>query len=315
VLGIAVLLDAAALTFAFCMHLVSDTAPTAGALRLTSWYSAWAAALLAAILFALRASISSNHPVLGRALSMTGSVMCVVVGLVAGWPTSVHGPAGWGNWVAGLVLVLTLAMEAGYGHGVLRFAGSVAATLALLLATGLPASDSLPSPRELLAGGGITAVRALALAGGAAACTLAWAAANVTLGLIVLTPTRRGSIRVAGGAASRALAAAVLLLTCAAFLGGWPPQILREILFLSVLTVILLLLHARFAGWVQDLGLALCCSLLGGLGVAAGGEWAAREGLGPLVVGWLWVVALANACLIVHAVHRYWFGCPENTRV
>jgi hypothetical protein len=311
-LGVAVLLDAAALTLAICLLLLSPSFAAPAVLRAGSRCPAWALSLVAAVLFAFRSGVRTVHPWLGRALTVLGLTACLVVGVRAGTPTSGPGPAAWVNWAAGAVLVAALLLEGGSRQGVFVFSGAGMATLGLLLAAGLPADGSLPTPGDLLAAGGIAGGRTIAVVGGVAAYALAWACANLALSLTVVTPTRRALIRMTADGAYRALAVAVLLLTIAAFLGHWPPQALREIVFFSVWTLLVLLLHARFAGWVQDIGLTVCCSLLGGLLVAGGGAWAAQQGAGPAVLGWLCVAVVANASLILHALHRYWFDCPEK---
>jgi hypothetical protein len=312
VLGLAILLDAAALTLGLCM-LLSEAAPAAGVLRLGSWCPAWAVALAATILFAMRAWSAARRSGAARVLAGMGLAVGAVVAIGAGWPSATRGLAGWANWGAGLVLLVAILLEAGSARGILALSGAAVATVGFLVAAGLPATESLPSPREVLGDNPITAVRTIAVAGGAAAGALAWAAANVALGMVIATPTRRGSIRVVASAAYRALGVAVLLLTGAALVGGWP-HIPREIVFLTILTVMVLLLHARFAGWLQDLGLVMGCSLLGVLLLVASGEWILQAGFSPLVLGWLWFAALANGSLIIHALHRYCFGAPGKIR-
>jgi hypothetical protein len=176
-------------------------------------------------------------------------------------------------------------------------------------------AERLPQVNGLFGGGGPQTIRGMILAAASGALAVAWFLGNLTLGLMLVVPQRRSSARSVSDGAYCALALGVLLLASALLMGGmpsWEPAVVVE---LAALVGFAFLLHARFAGWVQDLGLALGCAAGFLLLALAHSAVPLLDGLGlhgPSVRVLCWTVgaAAANASLALHAVRRYWFSCP-----
>jgi hypothetical protein len=222
-------------------------------------------------------------------------------------------------WLGCLAAGLSLALEVTYRHGVLAFVGSALGALAWLLAGLCPAKylPGWPALADLVCGDGWQMARGLALLGGGAALALAWGLGNLTLGLMLALPRRPSQARAFSDGAYRALGLGVLLLAAGLLVGRLPTWGPLEAGAVAALAAFALLLQARFAGWVQDLGLALGCTLgFAGLVLAAcaavllgpGG----RHAPGVCALAWMCCAFAANAALAVHAVHRYWFSCPTR---
>jgi hypothetical protein len=132
---------------------------------------------------------------------------------------------------------------------------------------------------------------------------------------MLAAPRRLAAARTLSAAAYRALLLAVVLLAGATLFGRLPRLQPTEAGVWVVLAGFAFLVQARFAGWVQDLGLALGCTLgchavvLALCGAALVGQ-AGWHGWEVCTLAWACCAAAANAGLAVHAVHRYWFSCP-----
>jgi hypothetical protein len=311
VLSCAVLFDAAAATVAVCLLVLPDSLAVSEASSLTVWCPAWVAALTAIVLFVAQGWAAHRWDHLTRPLQFAGLSACGVVAIAAGWPNTISGPAGWTIWLAGLLVIAALFLQVRRGPRLLVFAAGCGASLLLPLAGRLPTTGA-PSPYEQLQTAPLAAVRTLTLAGGGATLALTWMSANAALVLVLLGPMRRGSIRLAVSAAYRALALAVVLLALAALLGSWPLQFPRDAVLLTILAATAAMLHARFAGWIQDVWLAVSCSLLGVAGLCLSTVWLAGLGASSQTLGCLAVAALATVALLLHALHRYCFDCVET---
>jgi hypothetical protein len=308
-LSCGILFDAAAATVAVCLAVLPQGTSARATLSLAAWCPAWAAALTASTVLLVQA-----WGRLPRFLEAAGVAACVGVALAAGWPSTIGGPAGWTVWLAGLLVAAALLLQFIQREHLLLFAAACTASLLLPFASRLPTTGG-PSPWELLGDGLLRTIRTLTLALGGATLLLTWMSANLALMLVLLGPTRRGSIRQAASGAYRALALAVALLALGALLGSWPLRFPRDTVLLSVLAVTVCLLHARFAAWVQDIGLTMSCALLGA-GLLCGSEaWLAALGAPPAALGWLAVGALGTISLLLHATHRYCFDCVEKGAV
>jgi hypothetical protein len=311
-LSLAVLVDAAAVALAVCLVLFPLPAGKSALPDLPrESVPAWAGALLAAVLVVVgRAGRTRTR----AALYAAGLVGCAALAAgVAARGVVAEGPAGWAAGAACLAVGAGLLLEAFYPHSTLAAAAGMALALGLFLVGRLPLSAEVTGLRALLHEGGWPGARALVLLGGAAALAVAWGCANLTLGLVVAAPRRRASIRTAAGAAYRALTLAVFLLAAGGLTAGLPLRGAVNIGTLVVLACCALLLHARFADWVQDLGLALGCALVG-LAVALACAVAFVPGRGtsePTLLGWLVWGVLANASLAVHAARRWYFSSGE----
>jgi hypothetical protein len=284
--------------------------------RRASWCSAFLAVLLLAGGWALPATRARCR----HFLHCTG--LCCAGGSLAAAAVSLGASDTsklWPCWVGFLAAACAVTLEITYRRGILVLAGSVVAGLLFLVADVLPPRyvQSLLSVTPLIDGYGWQLGRGLTLLAGAGAIALAWGLGSLTLVMILADPQRRSVMHNFSGGTYRALALAVLLLAGSAILGGMPSSGPMEIATLAALLGFAFLLHARFAGWVQDLGLALGCvagglvAAIAALQIGVSGE----ESLsGPAVRlgAWSCCAAAVNASLAVHAARRYWFNTPYS---
>jgi len=177
--------------------------------------------------------------------------------------------AAWG------AVLLALVFEARHGTRLFAACASGLAVVFLLLADGVPIFDSAIDPlAPVLRDNFWLSSHVLTITLGYAALFLALALGHVSLGLLFLG---RGEARVrtVSGFVYRSMQAGTLLLAAGTLLGGvwasyswgrfwgWDP---KETWALIALLVYLAILHARFAGWLKDFGLAVG-SIAGGLSV------------------------------------------------
>jgi hypothetical protein len=313
VVGLAVLFDAAALAWAVCLLFFPAPARPAAAPPLGGGATV-VGALLAAALVVTGRALRNHHPRAGRALYAAGLIAgAALVGLAMAWAGAAPGVAGWVATGACLAAAAGLLLEASYHHGILASCGLAVLAVGWLLAGCLPVWPGVVELRAELLADGWQAARQLALLAGGATLAVAWAAANLALGLIALAPHRRSSVRTASDAAYRALALAVCLLAGCALTKGLPPRGLADVGTLAGLAGLALLLHARFADWVGDLGLAVGCGLAPAAVLVAAVAVGRTQGLAdPALAGWLAWGAMANVSLAAHAAHRWYFTCPQE---
>jgi ABC-type transport system involved in cytochrome c biogenesis permease subunit len=177
--------------------------------------------------------------------------------------------ASWG------AVLLALVFEARHGTRLFAACASGLSVAFLLLADSVPIFDAAIDPlAPVLRDNFWLSSHVLTITLGYAALLLALALGHVTLGMLFLG---RGEARVrtVSGFTYRAMQAGTLLLAAGTLLGGvwasyswgrfwgWDP---KETWALIALLVYLAILHARFAGWIRDLGLAVG-SIVGGLSV------------------------------------------------
>lgn len=177
--------------------------------------------------------------------------------------------ASWG------AVLLALVFEARHGTRLFAACASGLSVGFLLLADSVPIFDAAIDPlAPVLRDNFWLSSHVLTITLGYAALLLALALGHVTLGLLFFG---RGEARVrtVSGFTYRAMQAGTLLLAAGTLLGGvwasyswgrfwgWDP---KETWALIALLVYLAILHARFAGWIRDLGLAVG-SIFGGLAV------------------------------------------------
>jgi hypothetical protein len=329
-LALAAVLDTFALGLFFC--LLTLPVPQSGGRAAAihpgpGWWSAYVPAfpmygcgLLAAAFLAAGGVVGLRFSRPAGILYAGGLILTVgAVAVAAGGLYDRAGPEDWLIWTGCLAAACGLVLEATYRHGVLAFTGSGICGLVLLLAGRCPARylPALTEVTDLLAGDTWQAVRGLSLLGGGGALALAWGLGNLTLGLILLAPRRLAAVRTLSGATYRVLGLAAVLLAAGTLVGRLPSWEPVEMGAVAVLVGFALLLNARFAGWVQDLGLALGCALgfltvvLAVCSAALLGE-AGRYGYAVCALAWVCCAVAANAGLAVHAVHRYWFTCPTT---
>ncbi len=278
----------------------------------------WGACLLAAGMLAASLAAGQRRPRAARGLYAAG-LLGYAVGVGAAvalspWPQE-GAPAGL-TWAALLAGALGLFLE-WIGRGrTFALTGALVSSLLLLGADCWPgtAGPAVPGWTAVLHGGGRQAAGGLLTLSGYTALALSWGLGNLTLARLFLAPHRGRSIRGLSDGVFRALRLGLVLLLAGAFLGGVPGWRSPEACDVAVALAALLLLHARFAGWVQDLGLALGCAA----GFAAlvlawcGTAWLGGAGRDArLCLGWLCWGALATASLALHAACRYWFTSPR----
>ena len=177
--------------------------------------------------------------------------------------------ASWG------AVLLALAFEARHGTRLFAACASGLSVVFLLLADSVPIFDSAIDPlAPVLRDNFWLSSHVLTITLGYAALFLALALGHVSLALLFLG---RGEARVrtVSGFVYRSMQAGTLLLAAGTLLGGvwasyswgrfwgWDP---KETWALIALLVYLAILHARFAGWLKDFGLAVG-SIVGGLSV------------------------------------------------
>jgi cytochrome c-type biogenesis protein CcsB len=246
--------------------------------RAKPFHLAWLLYLVAFLAFLARLSLGSRVVgVIGMAF-MTAGFAAQTWGFVLRTLIAERAPvanmyesivfAAWGAVLFAFVL----------GRGGARVFASCATGLAvvfLLLAESVPIFDAAIDPlAPVLRDNFWLSTHVLTITLGYAALLLALALGHVTLALLFL---RRGEarIRTVSGFTYRTMQAGTLLLAAGTLLGGvwasyswgrfwgWDP---KETWALIALLVYLAILHARFAGWLRDLGLAVG-SIAGGLSV------------------------------------------------
>ncbi len=278
----------------------------------------WAACLLAAGMLAAGLALGQRRPRAARGLYAAGLLgYAVAVGAGAILPGPQDSPTAGLTWATLLVGTLALLLEWAGRSRVFLLAGSLVSALLLLGADCWPAAPvpQMPGWTAVLHGDGRQTAGGLLVLAGYAALALAWGLGHLTLGRMLLTPDRGRSIRGLSDGAFRALGLGVVLLAAGAALGGVPGWRSRGACDVAVALAALFLVHARLAGWVQDLGLALGCAA----GFAAlvlawcGTAWLPGAGHDARIcLAWLGWATLATVSLALHATHRYWFACPPD---
>ena len=175
-------------------------------------------------------------------------------------------------FVAFMSALFALLLELIYRKNVFALAGAAVSTLGLVLADQLPvALDPKISPMvPVLRTNYWLTVHVLTIVSSYAGGTLAWGLGNLTLVLLVFGKAQPDTVKALGHYTYRALQIAVLLLASGTFLGGWwaaeswgrfwgwDP---KEVGALIALVCYVIPLHARYLGWIKDLGLAVSAIL------------------------------------------------------
>jgi ABC-type transport system involved in cytochrome c biogenesis permease subunit len=210
-------------------------------------------------------------------------------------------------WVSFMSGVFALILEWIYRKKIIGLAGSVVATMGLIMADQLSATfDPKINPLlPVLRTDYWLIIHVLTIVSSYAGGSLAWGVGNISLGIMAFGQSRRDVVKTLAQFTYRAMQIAVLLLAFGTFLGGmwaakswgrfwgWDP---KEVWALIALVCYVIPLHARYVGWVKDFGLAVSAVIcyaaivtswylfnaLGGQGLHA----YAMSGGGPIWVFW-----------------------------
>src|SRR5207249_6029156 len=165
-------------------------------------------------------------------------------------------------WVSFMSSVFALILELVYRRGLIILAGTMVATLGLVLADQLPlVLDPKISPIvPVLRSNYWLTIHVLTIVSSYAGGTLAWGLANVALFLIVFGKGKSDTIKVLSTFTYRAMQIAVLLLAAGTFLGGWWAAYSwgrfwgwdpKETGALIALVCYVIPLHMRYIGWIR----------------------------------------------------------------
>jgi ABC-type transport system involved in cytochrome c biogenesis permease subunit len=175
-------------------------------------------------------------------------------------------------FVAFLAAFFALVLELVYRRTVIAIAGAAVGALGLVLADQLPlALDPKISPLvPVLRSNFWLTVHVVTIVASYAGATLAWGLGNVSLALLAFGKPNREMLRTLSLYTYRAIQIAVILLALGTVLGawwaseawgrywGWDP---KEVGALIALVCYVIPLHARYAGWIKDFGLAVAAVL------------------------------------------------------
>lgn len=173
-------------------------------------------------------------------------------------------------FVASMGAVFALMLECYYRNTIIILAGSIVATLGMILADQLPYSRGFDAKIDplvpVLRSNYWLIIHVMTIVASYAAGALAWAIGNISLVLYWFNSDRRDLLKNLSNLCYSAIKVAVLLLGVGTLLGGiwaaeswgrfwgWDP---KETWALIALVVYLLPLHARYIGWVKDFGMAI----------------------------------------------------------
>jgi ABC-type transport system involved in cytochrome c biogenesis permease subunit len=314
------------------------TYPDADSMERELWYNrvnpfrkAWLAGLPAALLLA-GSLLLGRRRIVGRALYVGGLLACAgsAAWAIAGFycRVSISGRPPVSNmyeslvWVALMTAVLGLVLELIYRRGAIALAASLVGTLGFVLADQLPLtfSPSIQPLQAVLRSNYWLVIHVLTIVSSYAPFALAWGLGNLNLALILYAPQRRDLIQALSGYCYRAIQVGVLLLFLGTMLGGfwaaeswgrfwgWDP---KEVWALVALLCYLIPLHARYAGWLRDFGLAVCSVACFASVVMAwyGVNFVLGVGLHSYGFGsgnnsWIYLAGLTNISLVFHAALR-----------
>jgi ABC-type transport system involved in cytochrome c biogenesis permease subunit len=225
-------------------------------------------------------------------------------------------------WVGFMTAAFGLLLEAFSRRGYLAVAGALVSTLVLVLADQLPLTfnPAIQPLQAVLRSQYWLVVHVLTIVSSYAAFALAWGLGNLNLGLMLWAPGETSRIQALSRCCYRAVQLGVVLLAAGTLLGGfwaaeswgrfwgWDP---KEVWALIALVCYLIPLHARYVGWVKDIGLSICAVVCFASVVMAwyGVNYVLGAGLHSYGFGgggqaWIYFAGLANICLVLHALSR-----------
>jgi ABC-type transport system involved in cytochrome c biogenesis permease subunit len=226
-------------------------------------------------------------------------------------------------WVSFMTAVFGLALELVYRRGYIALAGALVSTLGFVLADQMPLTfaPSIKPLNAVLRSNYWLIIHVLTIVSSYAAFALAWGLGNINIGLIMFSPERESQIKTLSHYSYKAIQVGVILLFLGTMLGGfwaaeswgrfwgWDP---KEVWALIAFLCYIIPLHARYVGWVKDFGLAACSVICFSFVVMAwyGVNFILGAGLHSYGFGsgkneWLYLAAMTNISLVVHAGLRY----------
>ncbi|MCS6977088.1 MAG: cytochrome c biogenesis protein CcsA [Gemmatales bacterium] len=175
-------------------------------------------------------------------------------------------------FVAFLAVIFAAVLELIYRRTAIVLAGSAVSALGLMLADQLPlALDPRISPlAPVLRSNFWLTVHVVTIVASYAGATLAWGLGNVSLGLLAFGRPQQDTLKTLATYTYRAMQIAVVLLALGTVLGawwaseawgrywGWDP---KETGAVIALLGYVIPLHARYAGWIREFGLAVSAVL------------------------------------------------------
>jgi cytochrome c-type biogenesis protein CcsB len=228
--------------------------------------------LLAAVVFAVATQVPAARWVYAAGVAtLMAAVMVHVYGFflrvrISGWApvTNMYETI---VWVALVCAVLGLILELVYRWKAIGLAAAIVAAVCGLIADIIPPNlgAEIRNLQPVLRSNFWLSTHVTTIVSSYAAFALALGLGNLALGIYLFAPGRKEALRRLGLFIYRALQVGVLLVAAGTILGGvwadqswgrfwgWDP---KEVWALIVLLVYLALLHARYAGWVGQFGLA-----------------------------------------------------------
>ncbi len=240
---------------------------------------AWVLYLLAFLAFTLLSYFKPGAGNIAGNLLLAGGFLFHSSGIALRW--IIGGRAPLANMYESLVfmgwavLALGLVMGFLYRKRIFPAAASVLGLLSLVFAENLPLDSSINPLLPVLAHTYWLSLHVITVMISYSAFALAMGLGHVVLGVMVFKPERTDLSKSFAGLIFKTTQVGLLFLAAGIVTGavwanqswgrywGWDP---KETWSLITFFIYLLLVHARFAGWIKDFGLALF-SILGFLGV------------------------------------------------
>ncbi len=247
--------------------------------RLSPFFWAWILYLLAFLSFTLLAYFKPGPGGIAGNVFLSGGFLLHTGGVALRW--IIGGRAPLANMYESLVfmgwavIALGLVMGFLYRKRVFPAAASVLGLLSLVFAENLPLDSSINPLLPVLAHTYWLSLHVITVMISYSAFALAMGLGHVVLGAMVFKPEKTDLTRSFSRLIFKTTQVGLLFLAAGIVTGavwanqswgrywGWDP---KETWSLITFFIYLLLVHARFAGWIKDFGLALF-SILGFLGV------------------------------------------------
>jgi len=325
----------------------SDSTETAS---LELWFNdskpfrkAWISSLIAAALLLVYLVLRERRPVIGRIGYFSG-LLCS--GVALGWAVAgfycrvaISGRPPVSNmyesvlWVACVTAVFGIGLEAVQRRGISAFMGALLSAFGLILADQSPMilSPNIQPLQAVLRSNYWLIIHVLTIVSSYAAFALAWGIGNYALGVMAFAPDRKEQLKTLSQYCYRSIQIGVALLAAGTFLGGfwaaeswgrfwgWDP---KEVWALIALLCYIIPLHARYVGWVRDLGMVIASVVCFASVVMAwyGVNFILGAGLHSYGFGggndlWIYWVGLLNLALVALAVCRTESAQPALVRV